>query len=333
MPLVLISDNKNSNSYSNNNPYVIIGGGGYTGSDCVKALVNDKKMVRSVSRNPMKIGEIDNNYVDYISADITKKETLDEPLKGAKAVIFTANAIKKSEMTGKGNDFSNLKQSFTDISVMGLINVANSCIKNGVKRLIVISASCVSCSENPEAKFDKACGLSCAHCRAKKEGEKALKELFAVNPDFSYTIVRAGLLTTGEKRGVGEIELNQDYSKTGMISRVDLADLCIKTIDNPNTYGTTFEAYYRDTIQPIDVKKSLEMCVGLGKSVEECFFGGYFKDKKPSSLDEAMKAPLKNTLFATGNEFNGKNWEELFGGLKKDKNEEFDLFNLQFGVS
>lgn len=328
MPLVLVNYNNNYNK-----PVVVIGGSGYTGSDCVKNLVNNKNNVISLSRNPILIPDIDNSFVDYVSADITKKETIENAIKGSEAVIFTANAIKKSEVSGKGNDFNNHKQSFTDIAIMGLINVAKSCIKNDVKRLVVISASCMSCQENPSAKFDKACGLSCVHCTAKQEGEKALKELYANNNKCSYTIIRAGLLTTGEKRGPTEIEINQDFTKTGMISRIDLADIAINSINNPNTFGTTFEAYYRDTIQPIDVKKSLETCVGLGKTMEECFFGSYFKNKKPSSIDEAIKAPIQDTLFATGNEFNGKNWDELFRNLKKDKNEYIDLFNLETGIS
>lgn len=293
-----------------------------------KRTCNEKHKTRVISRNPFKIDDVDEKYVKYYKGDITKTETLIEPLKNAKAVIFAANARNRNAK----NDNS---QSYSDIATIGIINVANLCIINKISRLVIISASCISCNENG-ASYDKICGLKCEHCRAKEDGEKAIREIYTNNNDnkIGYTIIRTGLLTKGEKRGVKEIELNQDYTKSGMISRIDLANLCIKTITNENTRDTTFEAYYRDTIQPVDVKKSLDICIGMGKTMEECFFGGNFKNRKPKNLDETLKTPIKDTLFATGNEFNGQTWNELFKKLRKDdKNNNNDLFEIKSGVS
>jgi len=334
-PFIFVNTNGNKNEYLNK-PVVILGGSGYLGSDCVKTLANNKIKVKSVSRNPFKIddSQIDNNYVEYKSADVLEPKLLNEVLKDAVAVIYTINAKKR----GNNNDPNNI-QTYTDTALIGLINTANSCISNGVKRLVVVSASCISCNEDYNNKIDKTCGLKCDHCRAKQEGEQALKQLYLKNNnknnnnDNGYTIIRTGILTIGEKRGVKEIEINQDYSKSGMISRLDLADLCVNSIFNENTKDTTFEAYYRDTIQPVDVKKSLTTCMELGKSLEECFFGSSYKNKKPKNLDEVLKNPIKGTLFATGNEMNGNTWKELFKNLKKDKYTEIDLFNIKSGMS
>lgn len=310
----------------NDLPISVIGGSGYLGSDCVKLLSNNRINVRSISRNPVKFNEFNNNYIEYKEADVTNFKQLSNVLKDSSAVIYAVNAKKRNK------DETN-SQSYSDTCVVGLINTANICINYNIPRLIVFSASCISCNENPTNKVDKICGLKCEHCNAKLEGEKGIKELFAnSNHNSAYTIIRTGLLTTGEKRGVQEIEINQDYSKSGMISRVDLADLAINSINNPNTKDTTFEAYYRDTIQPVDVKKSLTSCMQLGKSLEECFFGSYYKNSKPKNIDEAIKAPIKDTLFATGNEMNGKSWNELFQNLKKDKDESFDLYNINNGL-
>jgi len=310
----------------NDLPISVIGGSGYLGSDCVKLLSNNRINVRSISRNPVKFNEFNNNYIEYKEGDVTNFKQLSNVLKDSSAVIYAVNAKKRNK------DETN-SQSYSDTCVVGLINTANICINYNIPRLIVFSASCISCNENPTNKVDKICGLKCEHCNAKLEGEKGIKELFAnSNHNSAYTIIRTGLLTTGEKRGVQEIEINQDYSKSGMISRIDLADLAINSINNPNTKDTTFEAYYRDTIQPVDVKKSLTSCMELGKSLEECFFGSYYKNSKPKNIDEAIKAPIKDTLFATGNEMNGKSWNELFQNLKKDKDESFDLYNINNGL-
>jgi hypothetical protein len=184
-------------------------------------------------------------------------------------------------------------------------------------------------------KVDKATGLSCSQCRSKRAGEDAVRELYAQasNPKVGYTIVRVGFLTTGEKRGVSQLELNQGESKTGIISRQDLADLLIAAASSPDARGTTFECYYRDTAQPVDIAKSLVECRQLGKSTQECFFGGSFKDRAPTSLDEALAAPVTGTLFATGRERSAGTWPELFRGLEKDGAKDIDLSDLGFGQS
>jgi hypothetical protein len=112
--------------------------------------------------------------------------------------------------------------------------------------------------------------LSCEQCRSKRAGEDAIRELYAQanDPSLGYTIVRVGYLTTGEKRGISQIELNQGESKTGIISRQDLADLLIEAAASPDARGTTFECYYRDTAQPVDIAKSLAQCRSLGKTTQ-----------------------------------------------------------------
>ena len=37
---------------------------------------------------------------------------------------------------------------------------------------------------------------------------------------------------------------------------------------SPSTSGTTFECYYRDTAQPVDIRASLGRCKELGKSTQ-----------------------------------------------------------------
>lgn len=328
-PLTL--SNYNSNDNNHKKPVVVIGGCGYTGSDCVRTLINDHKIqTRVVSRNPFQLENISNpNLIDYKYGDVTIPSSLPNVIKDAKAIIFSVNARKRVK---KDSDVS---QSYMDVNYMGLINVAKLCIEHKIPRLVVISAFCSDCTTNSGVKFDKACGLKCENCVSKNDGENALRELYASEkPEkSSYTIIKPGFLTIGEKRGVNTIEINQDYTKSGMISRLDLADVCVNSIDNKNTEMTSFTCYYKDTIQPIDVKKSLEICTGNNKTIEECFFGSYFKNKKPKNLDDAMKAPILDTLFATGNEYSGKSYPELFKKLKKDNYKNFNLFDINFGMS
>ena len=312
-----------------NKPIVVIGGCGYTGSDCVRTLVNEKrKNIRVVSRNPFALENISYpGLIDYKYGDITIPSSLPPVLQDAQAIIFSVNSKKRLK-----NENQDL-QTPTDVNYLGLINVAKTCIKYEIPKLIVISASCSNCltKDGLHDKFDKSCGLKCENCVSKSDGEKALRKLYS-NVKQSYTIIKPGVLTYGEKRGVNEIEICQDNTKSGMISRLDLADICINSIENKNTDKTTFSCYYRDTIQPNDVKKSLEICTGLNKTIEECFFGSYFKNSKPKNLEDAMKAPIKDTLFATGNEYSGNTYKELFKNLKKDKIIDFNLNDINFEI-
>jgi len=329
LSLISISPFALNNYINEKKSVVVIGGCGYTGSDCVRTLINDYKIpTRIVSRNPFQLDNISNpSLIDYKYGDITIPSSLPNVIRDAKAIIFSVNARKRFK---KDNEVS---QTYTDVNYLGLINVAKICIEYKIPKLIVISAFCSDCITDINSKFDKACGLKCENCKSKIDGEMALRELFKSSLSSSYTIIKPGFLTIGEKRGVKTLEINQDYTKSGMISRLDLADVCINAIDNKNTEMTSFTCYYKDTIQPIDVKKSLEICTGNNKTIEECFFGGYFKNKKPKNLDDAMKAPILDTLFATGNEYSGKTYSELFKKLKKDNYKNFNLFDINFGIS
>lgn len=249
----------------------VIGASGYTGGDCVRSLVEKGVSVRAISRTPIPLENLPTKLVTAVSADVTVPSSLPAALRGVSSVIFSASARKRFQSTG--SDSADV-QTFEDVEHLGLINVAKTCIDNNVKRLVVISSSCVACQstgglESP-VKVDKATGLSCAQCRSKRAGEDAVRELYAQasNPNVGYTIVRAGYLTTGEKRGLSQLELNQGESKTGIISRADLAELLIASAASPDTRGTTFECYYRDTAQPIDIAKSLAQCRQLGKSTQ-----------------------------------------------------------------
>jgi len=299
-----ILNNKNILDYNKSPSIVVIGGSGYLGSECVKNLVYKKINVKSVSRNPIKINNINNNYIEYIKADVTNKNSLINIISNSYGVIYCVNPKNKD---------------YNEICINGLLNVASLCILYNIPRLIVISASCISCNNNIN-KIDKICGLNCEHCKAKQEGEILVKKMYINSNTISkYTFIRSGLLTFDEKRDIEQIEINQDFTKSGLISRIDLAELCINSIFNNNTINTTFETYYKNTIQPVDINKSLSMCISSGHSMEECFFGSYFKNKKPKDLNEVMNAPLKDTIFKTGNEMSGKTWNELFRNLKTDK--------------
>lgn len=310
---------------SERKPVCVIGASGETGRECVKLLAKDHQYVKAVSRKSADLTDLDQSakrFITNINADIKDASIINSLLKDTSSVIFLANAKKYNKYIKQDNIEEN--QSYEDIDVTALQNIVHSCIKNKVSRLVYVSASCRSCLENQELDIDKMCGIKCENCRSKQRGEKLIRKAYrnAASQNIDYTIIRTGFLINGvyngDARGVKEIEINQDYSKSGMISKYDLASLCINAATDPNTASTTFEAYYRDTTQPYEIQESLNKCTTLGKSMEECFFGSEYKNRKPRSLEEVQRTPTRGSIFTTGTEASGETWTELFKNLKKD---------------
>jgi nucleoside-diphosphate-sugar epimerase len=307
---------------ANDHRYIsIIGASGETGKECMRLLTEEGRHVKAISRKPLDFDNIgiDKKLVESVSLDIKDRRSvnaLDNALRGSSAVLFLANAKRKYKYIKTDvEEFQN----YEDIDVYAMQNIVKACIKHRVPRLVYVSGSCRSCLADQRVDYDKICGLECEHCIAKQIGENIIRKEYSVVPKKTdYTIIRTGYLFNGVNRGAGEIELNQDYTKSGMISRVDLSNLCIRSLENDKVARTTFEAYYRDSTQPYDVKESLSKCTALGKSVEECFFGSSFKDRKPENIEDVRKNPIKGSIFTTGEEYSGGTWEELFGSLKKD---------------
>jgi len=297
----------------------VIGSSSSTGRECVKILASQNQHVLAISRslldlNGLELTKEQQSFVDRRSIDIKDKNALtNDVFKDVSACIFVANAKKAAYNKYIKTDAEEF-QNYEDIDVYALKNIIEKCKKNNVQKIVYVSASCRSCTDDPSSQYDKLCGISCENCQTKRIGETILQR-----SGIDYTIVRTGFLMQGPSRNISDIELTQDYSKSGIFYYSDLSKICINALKYRDTSRTTFEAYYRDTTQPYDIKESLNKCIVLGHTAPECFFGEEFKDKPPKTLEEARKTPIKGSLFTTGYEFSGNTWKELFTGLEKDK--------------
>ena len=337
---------------------VVFGASGYTGGDTVRALLNKGFDVVAVTRRKVNIVDrdhvgintlvIDNikdkNRVTSAIADVIKPDTLKNIMKNAESVIYCAASRPKVKLTGtpgtksydemkKNKEEGIIAEPSYDVEDIGLVNVAKEAINCGVKRLVVVSSICAKCQKGKEQMgeaIDRGIA-SCENCYKKQVGEERIKVLYENTPsDMSYTIVRPGMLSLGERRGVKEVEFNQGISKSGIISRMDLADVLVAAADTNNSAKKTFEVYYKDTAQPVDMYQSLKTCKEMGKSVKECFFGEDYKDdKEPLSIDKMLKTPVKGVIFPSGNEVNGDDYKIMLKNLKVDVREEYDINQLR----
>lgn len=337
---------------------VVFGASGYTGGDTVRALLEKGFDVVAVTRRKVNIVDRDHAGVNTLVidnikdkdrvtsaiADVIKPDTLKNIMKNAESVIYCAASRPKVKLTGtpgtksydemkKNEDDGIVAEPSYDVEDIGLVNVAKEAINCGVKRLVVVSSICAKCQKGKEQMgeaIDRGVA-SCENCYKKQVGEERIKVLYENMPnDMSYTIVRPGMLSPGERRGVKEVEFNQGISKSGIISRMDLADVLVAAADTNNGAKKTFEVYYKDTAQPVDMYQSLKTCKEMGKSVKECFFGEDYKDdKEPLSIDKMLKTPVKGVIFPSGNEVNGDDYKMMLKNLIVDVKEEYDINQLR----
>ncbi|CAM9712848.1 unnamed protein product [Chrysoparadoxa australica] len=213
-------------------PIAVLGANGSTGILCVAGLIARGKPVRAITRSGALTKDLpDKNeaLLSVVEGDVSKPELLKKSLEGSGGVIFasSANFIKGTSTT-------------VDVDNIGVINTAKACVELGIPQLVVISAGTVS---RPKSFGYIATNLIGNIMAEKYSGELGLKEVYAGAPSsVSYTIVRPGGLD-GKPKPVSALELNQGDTIGGIISRENLADVCIEALSNPSTKGTTFELY------------------------------------------------------------------------------------------
>jgi nucleoside-diphosphate-sugar epimerase len=230
--------NKNDNKI---NKVAVFGASGYTGGDTVRTLINNDINVLAITRRNVEIVDrlnaksntlvIDNikdknKIKKIIGIDVLKQNTLDGILIGCDAVIFCAASRPSVKITGTpGTDaydkINNITQNqiaepSNNVEDIGLVNVAKEAIKSNVKKLIIVSSICAKCQlgkENYGETIDRGFA-NCDTCYKKQTGEERVRILYKNVPNnLSYTIVRPGMLSPGEKRGPIEVEFNQGVSK------------------------------------------------------------------------------------------------------------------------
>jgi hypothetical protein len=275
-------------SSSSNLPFCVIGANGRTGTKCVSQLLQANLPVRATSRS----GIYDDMPTDSSTStpmlqsmvcDVTQPATVDEVVRGSRAVLFAASASKQGGTPAQ-------------VDKEGLVAVAKACIANQVPHLVVVSSGGVS---QPNSSIYKFLNLFGGIMEQKIEGEEVVRNLYAQQEDTvdgkvrlpTFTIIRPGGLTEEPGLGPAALELCQGDVKSGRISRNDVASLCIQSTYYPQwTGGTTFECYNADT----------------GKEVGQVGFSNLTKQKNDPA-----------TSLATGRERRGDTWERLFTGLEK----------------
>jgi len=263
---------------------LVLGANGKTGRECVKySLMSGRKCIASsrtgsfVDADSYQTNKLSTAAVDVSSLDSVQKATKNANLG---AVIFAASVSNG----GKRED------SFA-VDKDGVVNAAKCCLEYKIPRLVVVSSGCVTRPDSAVYKLLNFVGSGIME--AKIQGEDIVRQLYlsstAADQGLGYTVIRPGGLTMDEAKGAEAIELNQGDTKSGRLSRADVAALCIECLDSPSTFDTTFECYEKATAKPVE-------SVGLSN---------IFKSTDPTTV-------------MLGKERQGSTYAALFDGLSVD---------------
>ena len=112
-----------------NTNVLLAGATGYLGSFILKELIERKNHVVAIVRNPDRIGNDHENYLEIKTAEVTKPETLRDICKGIDTVISTIGITRQNDGL-----------TYMDVDYRANMNLLDEAKKTGVKHFVYVSA-------------------------------------------------------------------------------------------------------------------------------------------------------------------------------------------------
>ena len=177
------------------------------------------------------------NSCKRINLSIFNSKDLDKALAGSDALIIATGARPSIDLTSPAR-----------VDACAVESQVKSCIRSGVKRIILVSSLCAGRLIHPLNLF----GLILIW---KRVGEKALE-----NSSLNWTIIRPGGLNENENSLELEsiIYTQKDSQEEGSIPRRLVAKCCIDALKLDNSIGEIIEITSRVSQERITLEKALK---------------------------------------------------------------------------
>jgi uncharacterized protein YbjT (DUF2867 family) len=202
---------------------LVAGANGTTGKKIISILKNsDTYKPIGLVRNQDQVSKFKKEGVTTILADLEKD--VSQVTKGIDRVIFAAGSgVKKVE----------------EVDQEGAKKLIDASKKDRVKKFVMLSSMGAN---NPEAASELK-----DYLKAKHNADEYLKQ-----SGIEYSIVRPGALNN--ENGKGKIQLKTNLNKSGEISRSDVAETLVASLEHSIGKNKTFEILEGD----IYIKAALE---------------------------------------------------------------------------
>jgi uncharacterized protein YbjT (DUF2867 family) len=203
---------------------LVAGATGQTGKLIVSELLASGYEVRALVRDPAKARQVLGDRVEIVPGDIKDPATLIAAVAGTDAVISAVGA-----RGAKGPDRPEA------IDYQGVKNLVDAAAAARSQQFVLVSSRSVTQPDNP---LNKMFGNVLVW---KLKGEDALRA-----SGIPYTVVRPGGLSNaagGDKDVV--LEQGDTVKAQTIISRADVARICVEALKHPEARNRTFEASAR----------------------------------------------------------------------------------------
>lgn len=232
---------------------LVAGATGGVGSSIVRRLLEEGQSVRILVRDAEKarrlfagIGQPD--ALEIVGGDVRQPETLTAAMAGVTHVLCATGS--RTPVGGNAPQ---------QVDYEGVRNLTEAAKIAGVEQFLLVSSMAVTKPDHFLNSFGQVLTW-------KLRGEDALRA-----SGIPYTIVRPGGLQDAPG-GQKALTFDQGDRMMGMISREDVAEVCVRALDRPEARSVTFEVINTDGAAP-------------GPEEWDALFGALQPDATPAPAD------------------------------------------------
>jgi uncharacterized protein YbjT (DUF2867 family) len=208
---------------------IVAGATGRTGRLIVAELLNRGYSVRALARSAANATLPHQEGMEIAEADLAAPESLERSLSGA---TFLISAI------GSKKPFSSKENNAVDN--MGNQNLAKAALKKGLQHMVVISS--IGAGDSRYAINLLFRLLMTPVLRMKEKSEEFIRGC-----GINYTIIRPGGLS--DKELPGKVSFGEGGKISGMVSRQEIAKVCVDALSTTSMKNRTFEVIDASTLK------------------------------------------------------------------------------------
>lgn len=208
---------------------IVFGASGPTGREFVKQAIEEGHELTLIVRDLTSFN-LNHPKVKIIKGDVLEYSLFKNEIMGKDAVISCLGSGGKTKPT--------------IIYSKGIENIISAMEASRVKRLTCISA--MGLSINDKMSFLGKILTKFVAQKIYKEPyiDMRLMEKILEKTNLDWTIVRPPMLTNKAKKGIYRVGINEHISRPLSISRADLADYMLNSIDDVKTFKAKVEIAY-----------------------------------------------------------------------------------------
>ena len=226
-------------------PILIIGASGFVGGRLARALLVEGQAVRCLARDPARVQALVALGGTAVKGDIADPASLNEALKGVRAVYVSVHTLSPQPGSDAG-------LGFVEVELTGLRNIVDACRVQGVRRLIFITSLGITADAASE------------WLRGRWQAEQLL-----LRSGLDVTIIRPGMIVGVGGRGFGMVASQAGQrvamqmgrpQKMRTIAIDDLVYYLVGVLDNAQAGGQVYDVGNDDVLtnsQMIDVTAAI----------------------------------------------------------------------------